>query len=105
MSRSATYREYLEEYRYVTRVQLELQSKAVQRQQQIGRLYQGVVAVGGVVLIAIVVFFVWWFGRFRKPSTPEAADAKPEAPAGIPGTLENWSLNCGSAASPSTAAS
>jgi hypothetical protein len=43
-----TQREYLAEYREVTRRSLELQQQAVKRQEQLGRLYRRVVVAGGV---------------------------------------------------------
>jgi hypothetical protein len=52
-------REHLEEYRRVTQESLELSRKAVRRQEQIGRLYQRVVAVGAVGLVAIGLFLAW----------------------------------------------
>jgi len=58
-------REHLEEYRRVTKESLELQRRAVQRQEQLGRLYRRVVAVSALVLAAAVVFLVWLFGGFR----------------------------------------
>jgi hypothetical protein len=58
-------REHLEEYRHVTRESLELQRQAVKRQEQIGRLYQRVVAVGALVLLGLVLFLVYLFGGFR----------------------------------------
>jgi CHASE3 domain sensor protein len=58
-------REHLEEYRRVTEEALELQRQAVKRQEQIGRLYQCVVAVGAVVLVAAGLFLAWLVGAFR----------------------------------------
>jgi hypothetical protein len=58
-------REHLEEYRSVTRESLELQRKAVKRQEQIGRLYQCVVAVGALVVIGMVLFLVYLMGGFK----------------------------------------
>jgi hypothetical protein len=52
-------REHLDEYRRVTQEQLELSRKAVARQEQIGRLYQRVVAVGAVALAAVGLLLVW----------------------------------------------
>jgi CHASE3 domain sensor protein len=51
-------REHLEEYRRVTRESLELQRQAVKRQEQIGRLYQRVVAVGALILLGLVLFLI-----------------------------------------------
>lgn len=58
-------REHLEEYRRVTRESLELQRQAVQRQEQIGRLYQRVVAVGAIVVIGLLLLLVYLLGGFR----------------------------------------
>lgn len=58
-------REHLEEYRRVTQESLELQRAAVKRQEQIGRLYQRVVFVTGLVLVGLVLFLVHLFGGFR----------------------------------------
>ena len=58
-------REHLEEYRSVTQESLELQRKAVKRQEQIGRLYQRVVAVGALVVIGMVLFLVYLIGGFK----------------------------------------
>ena len=58
-------REHLAEYRRVTQEQLELSRRAVQRQEQIGRLYQRVIAVGAVVLVALGVYLAWVAGAFR----------------------------------------
>ena len=58
-------REHLEEYRRAAQESLELSRKAVMRQEQIGRLYQRVVMVGAVVLVAMVLFLAWLAGAFR----------------------------------------
>jgi hypothetical protein len=54
-------REQLAEYRRVTQQSLELQQRAVDRQQQLGRLYSRVVGVGaglGLVLIALLAYLL-----------------------------------------------
>lgn len=58
-------REHLEEYRRVTKESLELSRRAVQRQEQYGRLYQRVVAVGAFVLLALVGLLVMISGLLR----------------------------------------
>lgn len=58
-------REHLEEYRRVTQEQLELSRRAVQRQEQYGRLYQRVVAIAALTVVAIVGFLAWIGGAFR----------------------------------------
>jgi hypothetical protein len=45
-------REYLAEYRSVTHQSLELQRRAVARQEQVGLLYRRMVLLGGVVVVA-----------------------------------------------------
>jgi hypothetical protein len=60
-----TQRQHLEEYRRVTQEQLGLQRKAVQRQEQISRLYQRVVAVGAVFAAAMVAVIVWLLSHLR----------------------------------------
>ncbi len=57
-------REHLEEYRRVTQESLELQRRAVLRQEQLGRLYRRVVATGGLLIAAAVIYLIW-FGSFR----------------------------------------
>jgi hypothetical protein len=54
-------REQLAEYRRVTQQSLELQQRAVDRQQQLGRLYSRVVGVGaglGLVLLALLAYLL-----------------------------------------------
>ena len=58
-------REHLAEYRRITQEQLELSRRAVQRQEQIGRLYQRVIAVGAMVLVALGIYLAWVAGVFR----------------------------------------
>ena len=58
-------REHLAEYRKVTEQSLELQRRAVTRQEQVSRLYQGVVVVGGGLVAGIVALIIYLLGRFR----------------------------------------
>jgi ferric-dicitrate binding protein FerR (iron transport regulator) len=54
-------REHLAEYRRVTQQSLDLQQRAVERQQELGRLYRRVVLVGGVavaVLLALLLYLL-----------------------------------------------
>ena len=51
-------REYLAEYRRVTQQSLELQRRAVGRQEQISRLYQRMALVGGVLALGLLVLLV-----------------------------------------------
>jgi hypothetical protein len=58
-------REHLEEYRRVTEESLELMRRSAQRQERIGRLYRGQVAVWVIVLVALGLFLAWLVGAFR----------------------------------------
>ena len=58
-------REQLAEYRRVTERSLELQQRAVARQEQFGRLYRRITAVTGVVIVFVLVLLTftlakWW---------------------------------------------
>jgi CHASE3 domain sensor protein len=58
-------REQLAEYRRVTERSLELQQRAVARQEQFGRLYRRITAVTGVVIVFVLVLLAftltkWW---------------------------------------------
>jgi hypothetical protein len=59
-------REHLEEYRRVTHESLELQRRAVARQEQIGRLYKRVLIVAGLAVIGGVVLIAHALGLFHK---------------------------------------
>jgi hypothetical protein len=58
-------REHLAEYRRVTQESLELSRRAVARQEQIGALYQRVVAVSVVMFVVLVVALLWLVGLLR----------------------------------------
>jgi ferric-dicitrate binding protein FerR (iron transport regulator) len=63
-------REHLAEYRRVTQQSLELQQRAVARQQELGRLYRRISALGGglvVVLMALLLYLLvrWSHYLFR----------------------------------------
>jgi hypothetical protein len=58
-------REHLEEYRRAAQESLELQRRAVRRQEQINRLYRWVVAVSALVVAAAVISVIWLLGGFR----------------------------------------
>jgi hypothetical protein len=58
-------REHLEEYRRVTRESLELQRRAVQRQEKYGRLYRRVVAVTSLIVAGLIVLLMYSLGWFR----------------------------------------
>lgn len=58
-------REHLAAYTRVTEQSLELQRQAVRRQEEIGRLYRRVVAVGAIVVICLLALLVFVMGRLR----------------------------------------
>jgi len=57
-------RDHLAEYRRVTQQSLDLQQRAVDRQQELGRLYRRVVVLGGgaiaVLMILLLFLLVRW---------------------------------------------
>ena len=58
-------REQLAEYRRVTERSLELQQRAVTRQEQLGQVYRRLMAAEGIVVALLVVLLVyilvkWW---------------------------------------------
>jgi cytochrome c-type biogenesis protein CcmH/NrfG len=57
-------REHLAEYRNVTQRSLELQQKAVARQEQVVKLYRRMVVAGAVVITAIVGLIVYLIWRY-----------------------------------------
>jgi len=57
--------EQLAEYRKVTQRSLELQQRAVTRQEQLGRLYRMVVLVGALLIVPLIVLLVYLLGRLR----------------------------------------
>jgi ferric-dicitrate binding protein FerR (iron transport regulator) len=57
-------REHLAEYRRVTQQSLELQQRAVARQEQIGRLNRRVVAVGGVLVASLLGILLYLLVRW-----------------------------------------
>ena len=63
-------RDHLAEYRRVTQQSLDLQQRALDRQQELGRLYRRIVALGGgsiVVLMALLLYLLvrWSHYLFR----------------------------------------
>jgi CHASE3 domain sensor protein len=58
-----TQREYLAEYREVTRRSLELQQQAVKRQEQLGRLYRRVVVAGALLILCLLISAAALIGR------------------------------------------
>ena len=51
-------REHLAEYRRVTQLSLELQQRAVARQEHMSRMYQRMALVGGVLFVGLLVLLV-----------------------------------------------
>jgi cytochrome c-type biogenesis protein CcmH/NrfG len=63
-------REYLAEYRRVTQQSLELQQRAVARQEQFGVIYRRLLLLGGVLvagLLGLLLYLLarWWHYLFR----------------------------------------
>jgi hypothetical protein len=59
-------REQLAEYRRVTERSLELQQRAVTRQEQIGHLYRRLMLVGGVLVAALLVLLVYLLAKWSR---------------------------------------
>jgi len=57
-------RESLAEYRKVTQQSLEMQSRAVRRQEEIGGLYKRMLTVGVVVIVPLLVLLVYLLFRW-----------------------------------------
>ena len=57
-------REQLAEYRRVTQQSLELQKRAVERQQQLGQLYSRVVGLGAGLVILLIGLLVYLLVRW-----------------------------------------
>ena len=57
-------REQLAEYRRVTERSLELQQRAVGRQEQLGQLYRRLMLSGGVIVTLLLVLLVYVLVRF-----------------------------------------
>jgi hypothetical protein len=57
--------EQLAEYRKVTQRSLELQQKAVNRQEQLGRLYRIVVFAGTLLIVPLIILLVYVLQRLR----------------------------------------
>ena len=57
-------REHLAEYRRVTQQSLELQKRAVSRQEQLGGIYRRVVMIGGLVVVALLVLLLYLLTRW-----------------------------------------
>ena len=59
-------REQLAEYRRVTERSLELQQRAVTRQEQIGQLYRRLMLVGGVLVAALLMLLVYLLVKWSR---------------------------------------
>ena len=57
-------REHLAEYQRVTRQSLELQQRALARQEQIGHIYRRVVLLGGSLVALLLVLLVYLLVRW-----------------------------------------
>jgi len=58
-------REQLAEYKQVTRRSLELQERAVARQEKIGKVYMRVVVLGLLLIAFIVALIIYLLGKLR----------------------------------------
>jgi CHASE3 domain sensor protein len=59
-------REQLAEYRKVTERSLELQQRAIARQEQMGLLYRRMVVVGGILVAALLTLLVYLLARWSR---------------------------------------
>jgi ferric-dicitrate binding protein FerR (iron transport regulator) len=57
-------RDHLAEYRRVTQRSLDLQQRAVDRQQELGRLYRRVVVLGGGAIVVLMVLLLYLLVRW-----------------------------------------
>jgi len=57
-------REHLAEYRRVTRQSLELQQRAVARQEQIGLIYKRIVLLGGLLVAVLLGLLLYLLARW-----------------------------------------
>jgi len=61
-----TQREHLAEYRRVTERSLELQQRAVARQEQMGHLYRRLLIIGGGLIAMLLVLLVYLLARWSR---------------------------------------
>ena len=59
-------REHLAEYRRVTERSLELQQRAVARQEQIGHIYRRLALVGGILVAGLLVLLGYLLVRWSR---------------------------------------
>jgi len=57
-------REQLAEYRRVTERSLELQQRAVSRQEQFGQFSRRLIGVGGILVVALLALLVYLLARW-----------------------------------------
>ena len=62
-----TQREHLAEYRQVTQRSLELQHRAVTRQEQIGRFTRQIVLVGGLLVLPLLALLLYILVKWSRP--------------------------------------
>ncbi len=62
-----TQREHLAEYRRVTERSLELQQRAVTRQEQFGHLYRRILVVGGGMVAILLVLLLYILAKWSRP--------------------------------------
>lgn len=60
-------REHLAEYRRVTGRSLDLQERAVARQEQIGRLYRSLALGGGIMVAVLLTLLVYLLVGWSRP--------------------------------------
>ncbi len=59
-------REHLAEYRRVTQLSLDLQQRAVGRQQELGRLYKRIVLLGGGLVVLLMGLLLYLLARWSQ---------------------------------------
>jgi len=62
-----TQREHLAEYRQVTQRSLELQQRAVTRQEQIGRFTRQIVLAGGLLVLPLLALLIYILVKWSRP--------------------------------------
>jgi hypothetical protein len=62
-----TQREHLAEYRQVTQRSLELQQRAVARQEQIGGFTRQIVLVGGLLVLPLLALLIYILVKWSRP--------------------------------------
>jgi cytochrome c-type biogenesis protein CcmH/NrfG len=62
-----TQREHLAEYRQVTQRSLELQQRAVSRQEQIGRFTRQIVLAGGLLVLPLLALLIYILVKWSRP--------------------------------------